>query len=440
MNIINFIKNKFYDLIDYVNKLGLFKEFIIFTLIFSIIFISMWDKILSIFIEIRGSFLNNTITIIPLLILSFIITLSICSHFKIFGINANFAFDSKIVSFNKYKTLINAKIEKYKKKKLNLYKLYNEKYLIRNKLKYNIAYLTKNINFLTNLNEKLLIDCIEVNAKSNQFKNKFYNKIKNNIDDVAFKANLVFDSAIAIKNQKYAEARKRRALDNENQIQANKWNAQREEDIIKEKARRQRVITNERLMRIDKARKLKYDWLPKAEKQLRDGANSQFVNFYDWGNFTRHCGRQPPHTTYLDWGKNRDGYNRGRNRYGVYGYVNHCGHDRVSSLLVSSYLVLVIWQHTHKRGRAYTLYEGRYNSGDLIAIGLHDEISCSEVTINVPKLNNAVQKLKNRPLTKFGIDLYVEGSMGKLTEAEARLIFPNPADYNIQLKNRKFQL
>ena len=444
MNIIDFIKNKFNDIIIYINELGVFKEFIIFTLIFSIIFITTWDKILPVFIEIKSGFLSNTITIIPLLILLFITTISICSHFKIFGINATFSLNHKIVNFMKYKTLINAKIETYKNKKLNLHKLYNEKYLIRNKLKYNIYHITNNINFLTNLNQKLETDCYNKNETSEEFKKKFYTKLRNKISDIAFKANLVFDSAVEIKKLYDAEEEIREGL-GKSPMRADLLNHLRGIHAKHRRVVREVKVAKQRINKINEAREAKRVWLDNSEKSIRWDTKNTQVKFFKLGNFEDHsrCGNQPIGTYYPDWSHNDYNHGTSNNMFGqlaLDGNVSGCGHDTVNSIIVPKYAILSIWQHKSKTGYHMRLEEGRYRVSDLTASQLNNQILSSEVTSNTNKIEEDINKLKNKPLTEFGIDLYVEGAIGKLLEEEARLIFTNPIDYDIQLKNKKFEV
>ena len=116
----NIFKKIYDNLIITVSSLGLYKEFVIAGLIFLIIIIGFHDYILPLFIQIEVDFINNLVSIIPLFIFIIIITIALCSHFKIFGKNASFEFNHKIINFNKYKKVIAGKIESYKNK---LYKL-----------------------------------------------------------------------------------------------------------------------------------------------------------------------------------------------------------------------------------------------------------------------------------------------------------------------------
>ena len=96
----NIFKKSFDNIIANIKAFGLYKQFIIAGLIFIIISIGFYDSILPLFIQLETDFLNNLLSIMPLFILIIICMIAICSHFKIFGIDASFNFNHKIINFH----------------------------------------------------------------------------------------------------------------------------------------------------------------------------------------------------------------------------------------------------------------------------------------------------------------------------------------------------
>ena len=399
----NFLKRTYDNLSITASKMGLYKEFVIVILVSLIIFIGFWDKILPLFIQLDKNYLNNITSIVPLFICIIIVVITLCSHFKIFGKNALFGFNHKIVNFNKYKNVIARKIENYKNKLMKIKKLYNQNELTRNKLKTNISNLTKNNVNLNKSTEKLLNDCIELNEKSDKFVNKFIDKTRNTIQEVASKGQRLFKSARGIKEIKYATAKARMELDAKNQAEADRWNAEREKLIIEEKNRREKVNHAERLKRVRKAQEKKTAWVAVHEKALNAKAITENVTFYRHRSHSV-CALQPPGMLWVEWGAI------------VPWNHMHCGHDEVSAITVPQFAVLDVWEGSGKWGRSLRLHGGpngskHYDIYYLMAHGFNDVISSSHVQVDGPKLTAHINALKAIPLSRFGINLVVEGAM-----------------------------
>ena len=212
---------------------------------------------------------------------------------------------------------------------------------------------------------------------------------------------MLYDSARQIKRDKYIEAQQNMEIDAKNQIEAERWNAERERNIQIEKDRRLKANHTERLKRVRKAQDRKNKWFNNNKENLERRANTERVIFFRHRSHSR-CATQPPGMYWGDWGAKA--------------YDMHCGHDEVSAMTVPQFAILDIWQHTGRTGTHRRVYGGpngpkHYPIEWFYANGLNDEISSSEVHIDVPKLTTHLNALKAMPLSKFGINLVVEGQM-----------------------------
>lgn len=397
----NFLKKSYKKIITSVKGLGLFKEFVIVALLFSIILIGFYDSILPLFINIESNFLNNLLSITPIFILILILTIAFCSHFKIFGKDASYNFNHKIINFHKYKKVIASKIEAYKNKLFKLQNLYNQNDLIRVKIRNNISNLrNKNIN-LEKMSENKLDDCVQLNEKNNMVIKKFLDRAIDNIDEISYKGNQLYKKALAYKREQYNLAKQRMAIDEQNRTAGELFEQNRIKNIQDEKARRQKAADNERLRRIEIVKKRKLAWLQPQEKNLRWRAENEKVVFFRHRSYDV-CAAQTPKHYWPDWGH--------RNRY------QHCGHDEVSAVTVPTYAILDIWQHTGRHGTHRRLIGNRHSSrhypiGWFYANGMNDQISSSEVKIDTKKLDADIAVLHNKPLSHFG-NIFVEGPDG----------------------------
>lgn len=394
----NFFQKTYDNLITSAAKMGLYKELLIIFLIFLIVLIASYDSILPLFIQMDIIYLNNLVSLIPLFVCIIIMTLAICSHFKIFGKDALFQFNHKIVNFNKYKKVIAEKIENYKNKLYKLQKLYNQKDLTRKQIKMNISnFNTKNKN-LTEMTEKLFKECSDLNEQNDKLVNRFMTRTDNTIDNIKVKGTELFRRAREWRKIEYNKALERQAREANNIAAANKFEEQRKKAIQDEKAARKQRVQDERLRRLEAVKKAKATWVHNNTIRLQNQAKNEAVTFFKHRSHSV-CAVQKPDQYWPDWG------HKNRNQW--------CGHDEVSSITVPKYLILDVWQHTHKNGRHIRMYGApngsqHYNIHYFYARGMNDEISCSQTTTNHAKLNADIQRFKNTPLVRFG-DLIVEG-------------------------------
>jgi len=391
-------QDSFKNQLHKIYNIPFLKEFMIIILIFLIILVVLYDKILPLFIQIEIDFLNNLITIVPLIICITVFVLAICSKFKIFGKNSLFDFNHKILNFNKYKIVINRKIAEYKNKLYRINKLYNQNKLIRNKIKTNINDLTKNNQNLNNMTNKLMKDCTELNEKNKKFTGIFINKTRDNIQDVAFTGKNLFDQTVAIREARMLKAEQNAKTAAERQQTAASFEVQRQKLIQNEQNRRKIAVANERLRRARKAQQAKNVWVKNELARLNHRFHHEGMQLYVHPNFQGYCG------TYKV------------NIHHYHGTICH-GHDVISSFKIPQFLVVDVFQHNHNGGRRLHHLRGteygykNYNVGFLSAHGLNDQISSIRTyhdAESYARLARARARIHNRKLVTFG-NLKVEG-------------------------------
>lgn len=392
----NTLKNTFNNFIDDISKLGLFKEIIIIFIIFLIILTALYDKILPLFIQIEVDFLNNLISIIPLFICIVVFMLAICSHFKIFGKNTLFQFNHKILNFNKYKTVINRKIENYKNKLYKIKDLYNQNQLVRNKIKTNIANLTENNKNLNNMSEKLMKECVDINEKNKKLTDVFIDKTRENIEDLAFKGKTLFDSTVAIREARMLKAEQNAKTATQRQQSAASFEVLRQKLIQDELARRNANAAKERLRRARMAQQRKNTWLKQELKNIDNRFKNDGLALYLHPNHQGYCGTMRP------------------NLHHDHGTICH-GHDVISSIKVPQFLVVDLWQHNHSSGHGVTLRgaETGWKGYNMSTFHLDNTISSIRTRYDgesYARLARAKLRAKLKPLSHFG-NLVVEGKM-----------------------------
>lgn len=398
----SFLKKTYDNLITNVSNMGLYKEFIIIVLILLIILVGLYDHILPLFIQFDSNFWNNLTALIPLFICIIIITLALCSHFKIFGKNVLFGFNHKIINLNKYKKVIASKIEDYKNKLYKIQKVYNENDLIRIQLKNNIENLNeKNLN-LTNMAENLLKDCSNLNEKNDKLVGRFIDKTEDTLQNIQWKGTELFNQAKEWKKIQYNKARQREAEDSRNQAVAEKLERDRIKFIQDEKDRREKAAAAERLRRLEAARKAKLAWKNRQLSAIHENTK-RFVYFYSHHRTLACGGFRPPY----NWD------NFGYKALGSNGGYMVCGHDNVTSMTVPPYAIVKLFYDSNYRGRAITV-KGNGIRDRLISsivlqyFGLNHVGSSVKISLNTKLIEEHKKRLDDKPLVDFG-DLVVEG-------------------------------
>ena len=179
---------------DVIKQVSMNKDLIIIVLLLCIIFIAFYDKIIPIIIQFNFDYINNLVMFIPITLLTIFILLSIFSKFKIFSKDALFRFNHTFVNNNKYNTIINKHIDKYRQKIMNITVLHNKELLKISKLKEKLANNQQYFMDIKTIMNNLKLHCNKVSNSHNDKLNIYTDKVNQHINKMSDKASKIWNT------------------------------------------------------------------------------------------------------------------------------------------------------------------------------------------------------------------------------------------------------